>query len=224
MQQGFESDPGRVQINVRTADGKPFLPNNVSIADATPVQAVYHPRNIIKGKATAFMLQLTSSHSLPAGANITVTLTDGITTATDTKSVTVPPEGLKVFFFDGSGSAPPYIPDKQPNFRRLRYTVNMTVPADSTNPDPSGLFPNCVATQDNTFTGELPIIATDSPKTLYLAWDWGSSAIPGESITPAPPTVPQVVTTATSNEKFRRAIFPIADVVSAVFPGRALSV
>ena len=68
------------------------------------------------------------------------------------------------------------------------------------------------------------MITTTSPTTLYLPWDWGSSAIPGESITPAPPSVAQVRTTAAANEKFRRAIFPIADVVSAVFPGRALSV
>jgi hypothetical protein len=224
MPQGVESDPGRVQINMRTADGKPFLPNNVAIADATPVQVVYHPRYIIKDKATAFMLQLSSSHSAPAGADITVTLTDGITTVTDTKSVTVQPAGLKVFFFDGTGTAPPFAPGKQPNFRRLRYTVTMDVPADATSADPAGLFPNCIASQDNIFTSELPIIATDSPKTLYLPWDWGSSAIPGESITPAPPTVAQVRTTAAANEKFRKAIFPIADVVSAVYPGRALSI
>jgi hypothetical protein len=222
--QGVESDPGRVQINMRTADGKPFLPNNVAIADASPVQAVYHPRYIIKDKATAFMLQLSSSHSAPAGADITVTLTDGISTVSDSKSVIVPPEGLKVFFFDGSGTAAPFAPDKQPNFRRLGYTVAMNVPADATSPDPGGLFPNCIASQDNQLVGSLPIIATDSPKTLYLAWDWGASAIPGESITPAPPTVAQVTTTALANEKFRRAIFPIADVVSAVYPGRALSI
>src|SRR4051812_15103861 len=172
--QGLESDPGRVQINMRTADGKSFLPNNVAIADVSPVQVVYHPRSIIKNKATALMLQLSSSHLGTVQATVNVSLFDGITTVTDSKLVSVPPEGVKVFFFDGSGTAPPFLPGKQPNFPRLRYTVNMDVPADATSADPGGLFPNCVASQDNSFTGELPIITTISPTTLYLPWDWGS--------------------------------------------------
>lgn len=221
--QGAESDPARVRVSMRTADGKPFLPNNVSIADISPVQAVYHPRYIIKDKATALMLQLASSHPTTVVATISVSLFDGISTVNDSKSVNVPPEGLRVFFFDGSGSAGPFAPGKQPNFQRLRYTVNMTVPADATVADPSGPFPNCVAAQDNTYTGELPIIATDSPKTLYVAWDFGASAVPGESITPAPPSVTQVMNTALSNERLRTAIFPIAAPISAVYPGHALS-
>ena len=151
-------------------------------------------------------------------------MSDGFTTVSDFKSVVVPPEGLRVFFFDGTGSAPPYSPKKQPNLRRLQYSVTMSVTADSMTFDKSGPFPNCVPSADNSLSGAVPMITTDSPKTLYLPWDWGSSAIPGESITPAPPSVAQVRTTAEANEKFRRAIFPIADVVSAVFPGRALSI
>ncbi len=223
MRQGVESDSGRVRINMRTADGKPFLPNNVAIADATPVQAVYNPRYVIENKATAFKLDLTSSHSSPAGATINVQLNDGFTIVNDTKSVTIPPEGLRVFFFDGSGTAPPFSPRKQPNLRALRYTVTMNVPADSTSSDPTGLFPNCVATQDNTLTGSWPMITTNSPTTLYLGWDWGSSLIPGETITARPPSAAQVATTFASNERFRKAIFPIADTVSAPFPGFATS-
>ncbi|HEU5102582.1 MAG TPA: hypothetical protein VFU22_26340 [Roseiflexaceae bacterium] len=223
MPQGTESDPARVQVNIRTSDGRPFLPNNVAIADAGPVQAVYHPRYIIENKSTAFKLDLTSSHSIPVNAAIAVQMSDGFTTVSDVKSVVVPPEGLRVFFFDGSGSAP-YSPRKQPNLRRLQYTVAMNVTADSNEADKSGPFPNCVPSADNSLSGSVPVIATDSPKTLYLPWDWGASAIPGESITPAPPTVAQVRTTAEANEKFRKAIFPIADVVSAVYPGRALSI
>lgn len=224
MPQGNESDPGRVQVNIRTSDGRSFLPNNVAITDAGPVQAVYHPRYIIENKATAFKLDLSSSHPGPVNASISVQMSDGFTTVNDFKSVVVPPEGLRVFFFDGTGSAPPYIPRKQPNLRRLLYSVTMSVTADSTSPDKSGPFPNCVPSADNSLSGSAPMITTDSPKTLYLPWDWGSSAIPGESISPAPPSVAQVASTAAANEKFRKAIFPIADVVSAVFPGRALSV
>ena len=224
MPQGNESDPGRVQVNIRTSDGRSFLPNNVAITDAGPVQAVYHPRFIIENKATAFKLDLSSTHPGPVSASISVQMSDGFTTVNDFKSVMVPPEGLRVFFFDGTGSALPYSPRKQPNLKRLQYSVTMSVTADSNTFDKSGPFPNCVPSADNSLSGSAPMITTDSPRTLYLPWDWGSSAIPGESITPAPPSVAQVRTTAAANEKFRRAIFPIADVVSAVFPGRALSV
>jgi hypothetical protein len=224
MPQGNESDPGRVQVNIRTSDGRSFLPNNVAITDAGPVQAVYHPRFIIENKATAFKLDLSSTHAGPVNASIVVQMTDGFTTVSDFKTVSVPQEGLRVFFFDGTGSASPYSPRKQPNLKRLQYSVTMSVTADSTTFDKSGPFPNCVPSADNSLSGSVPMITTNSPTTLYLPWDWGASAILGESITPAPPTVAQVRTTAAANEKLRRAIFPIADVVSGVFPGRALSV
>lgn len=223
MPQGFESDPARVQVRMRTADGKPFLPNNISIADATPVQTVYHPRSIIHNKATALMVELTSSHPGPVEATLNVQMFDGATTVTDSKTVTVPPEGIRVFFFDGSGTAAPFKPQKQPNHPSLDYDIDMNVPADSTSPDPSGPFPNCVATQDNTFSGSLPVIKTASPTTLYVPWDWNGSLIPGETIVANPPTVAQVATTFATNERFRKAIFPIDDTISAVFPGRATS-
>ena len=145
MPQGNESDPGRVQVNIRTSDGRSLLPNNVAITDAGPVQAVYHPRFIIENKATAFKLDLSSSHPSPVSASIVVQMSDGFTTVNDVKSVMVPPEGLRVFFFDGTGTAPPYSPRKQPNLRRLQYNVTMSVAADATTFDKSGPFPELCA-------------------------------------------------------------------------------
>gem|GEM_PF-5245647 len=220
MDQGSESDPGRVQVRVRTADGRSFLPKNVAIADASPVQAVFHPSAIVDGKATAFMVELSSSHPSSVGANVTVTLNDGMSAATDSKSVTVPPEGLRLFLFDGTGTAAPFIPHKQPNLRRLNYTVSIDVPADSQFPDPSGPFPNCVAASDNVLNGSLPVVITDSPTTLYLPWDWRGI---GESTPARPPTLADANATFVANEQFRRATFPIADVRSALVPGFAVS-
>ena len=37
-----------------------------------------------------------------------MSLSDGISTVTDSKTVTVPPEGTRVFFCDGVGGAAPY--------------------------------------------------------------------------------------------------------------------
>ncbi|HEU5089416.1 MAG TPA: hypothetical protein VFT99_18295, partial [Roseiflexaceae bacterium] len=172
IDRGFEGDPARVQVRMRTADGRSFLPNNVAIAEASPVQTVFNPMAIIDGKATAFMVELTSSHPGSVNATVTVTLFDGFTTATDTKPVVIPPEGLRAFFFDGSGTAAPSIPHKQPNMPRLNYTVNVDVPADSNTPNPSGPFPNCVASADNTLSSSTPIVITDSPGVVYLPWDW----------------------------------------------------
>jgi hypothetical protein len=217
---GGEGNPGRVQVRMRTADGRSFLPNNIAIADASPVQAVFHPLAIIDGKPTAFMVELTSSHPGPVGATVSVTLNDGISSASDSKAVTIPPEGLRVFLFDGSGSAAPFIPHKQPNLQRLGYTVNVDVPADAHFPDPSGPFPNCVAAADNTLSSSIPVVITDSPGVLYLPWDWRPI---GSSDPVRPPTLADAGATFLANERFRRAIFPIADVRSALVPGHAVS-
>lgn len=223
MPAGNESDPARVQVNIGTSDGRSLLPNNLAIADAGPVQAVYHPRYIIDNKPTAFKLDLTSTHTTPVNATVTVQMSDGITTVSDSKPVVVPPEGLRVFLFDGSGTAAPFRPRKQPNLPRLQYSVAVDAPADSNEADKTGPFPNCVPRSDNALSGSAPMITTNSPRTLYLPWDFGASAVPGESITPAPPSLAQVASTALANERLRAAILPIAAPVAAVYPGRALS-
>lgn len=224
MPQGNESDAARVQVRMRTGDGRPFLPNNVAIADISPVQAVYHPRYVIEGKPTALMIELTSSHPGSVEATLNVSLSDGISTVSDSKTVVVPPEGTRVFFFDGIGGAAPYRPLKQPNFQHLRYSVAVNVPADATAPDPSGPFPNCIATQDNTLDGVWPMARTHSPSTLYLPWDWRGSIIPGEELPPpSAPSPAQAAATFVSNDRHVRAIFPISDTLSAVFPGFATS-
>jgi hypothetical protein len=161
---------------------------------------------------------------VPVHGILNVTMSDGVSTVTDSKPVTIPPTGLRAFLFDGSGTALPYAPHKQPNFQSLTYEVSVTIPADANVPDPRGPFPNCVPAADNTTSGSIPMIRTKSPTTLYMPWDWGASAIPDDSITANPPSVAQVRATFDSNEKFRRAIFPIANTVSAVFPGFATSV
>lgn len=217
---GGEGDSAEVQVRMRTSDGRSFLPNNLAIADASPVQAVFHPSAIIDGKATAFMVELTSTHTGSVGATVSVTLNDGISSATDTKSVVIPPEGLRVFLFDGTGTAAPFIPHKQPNLRRLNYSVHVDVPADSHLPDPSGPFPNCVAAADNDTSGSLPVVITDSPATVYLRWDWRGI---GSSTPARPPSASDASATFTSNETLRKAIFPIADVRSALVPGFAVS-
>jgi hypothetical protein len=218
-----ESDPARVQVAMRTGDGRSFLANNVTISDVSPVQTVYHPRYIIDNKPTALMVNLASSHSSSVYGDVTVTLSDGVNSVSEVRTVEIPPSGVRTTFFNGLGGQDPFRPKKQPNFQRLSYTVTLNVSADSNTPDLSSPFPNCIPSGDNTFIGSTPMITTRSPGTLYVPWDWGSTLIPGDSYTPNPPTIEQVRTTFTSNERLRRAIFPIDDTVSAVFPGVATS-
>jgi hypothetical protein len=209
---------------MRTNDGRSFLPDNVTISDVTPVQAVYHPRYVVDGKSTAFMVDLASSHEVPVNGTMTVTLNDGFTTVTETRDVTISPiNSQRFFFFDGTGTTSPFKPRKLKDFERLEYTVTLNIPADSNVADDDGRFPNCVPAEDNTFTGSTPMITTHSPRTLYVPWDWHGTLDPGDSYSPNPPTLTDVATTFDSNERLRRAIFPIAETSSAVFPGVATS-
>lgn len=172
MPAGNESDPARVQANIGTSDGRSLLPNNLAIADAGSVQAVYHPRYIIDNKPTAFKLDLTSTHTTPVNATVTVQMSDGITTVSDSKPVVVPPEGLRVFLFDGSGTAAPFRPRKQPNLPRLQYSVAVDAPADSNERRQDRPIPELRAgCSDNALSGSAPMITTNSPRTLYLPWD-----------------------------------------------------
>lgn len=208
---GQESDPGRVALQIRTSDGKPFVPNNVVISQAGPVQAVYGANAMVDQKATAFRVDFASSWTMPRNATVTVTMSDGMSTVTQIKDVTIPPEGLPLFFFDGSrtagrAAAPPFFPIKNPNTPRLTYQVSAVIDGEGADaPPPPPPFSNCRVNSDNDLSGSIPMVRTHSPTTVYLRWDWGNS---GLGVTPEFPSVAAANATFDSNERFRKAIFP----------------
>ncbi|KAA3662924.1 MAG: hypothetical protein DWQ04_12065 [Chloroflexi bacterium] len=214
---GLEDDAADVEIRVLTGDGKPFSPNDVAIANATPVQTVFNPRNIIADKGTAFMVDFTSSWSVSRNVLVTVEMSDGISNVSETKIVNVPPSGLRVFFFDGSGTAGPYFPIKNSVDPNLTFSVTTEVEGEPPIvPEPPWF--NCTSENNAITNASLPVIETVEHRTVYLAWDWDAA----ESVVSHPS--PSIVNlTRNSNETFRKGIFPVANAPSARFPGTITS-
>ena len=213
---GNEGDRGQVQINISTADGKPFSTNDVAIADVTPVQAVYHPTSIISGKATAFRVKFTSSWTVDKHAVVSVTMNDHLNPpVTDTKDVIVPPDGLTVFFFDGSGVQPPFYPGKSSTNATLEYHVNAAVDGESSALDEPG-FEQCHTGNNTAFDSSLVVRSSKPLSVIYAPFDW---LAPGTAFIPSMlPDSSHVAATMANNETFRRAIFPTDTITSAVSP------
>lgn len=227
---GSEPNPDEaasIRLEVSTADGRPFSPDDIAISRLTPVQSVYEPRFIIADKATALMAEFGSSWAVAQSAVVSATLSDGLTTVTDRKTVTIPPGGTRVIFFDGSGEAGPFFPRKVPGSitsgggtGTLAYTVSAEISNETIDRPVPHPFENCPPTANNQRSGTHPIIATQDLFTLYLPWDWADRA---GSIAPVVPSIASVMTTASANERLRLAAFPLATVNSAVAPVPAIS-
>ncbi len=196
----LSGDPGQVHVQITTGDGKPFSPDDVAIVNASPVQAVFNPKYLISDKPTSFMLQLASSWSVSRNADISVTFDDGMATVTDSKTVVVPPAGLRVFFFDGSGSAGAFMPKRNDTDHLLHFDVMMDVEGEPpTVPVPPWF--NCVGANNVLSGGALKTIVTRNDLVVYRRWDWSDDA--------NPPSVATLQTNFMANETFRQAVFPI---------------
>ena len=207
MAEGVEN-LAQIQMQIRTSDGRSFAPNDVAIAYAEPVQTVYRAREIIAEKATALRVDLSSSWTVDRNTEVIVTMSDGINTVNQTKHVVVPPDGLRVFFFDNSEGVGPFFPRKNLPNPRLTYSVQVNVEGGDGDPAPPWF--NCVG-DNNTLTGApLSIIQTHNPTVVYRRWDYDDTL--------NPPTIPVANATVEDNETFREAIFPISVARSTVDP------
>lgn len=194
----LEDEPGKIVMNITTGDGRPFAPDDVLIANASPVQAAFDPNVVVADKATAFVVDLVSSWSVPRSAQVTVTMSDGATTNTDFKTVSVPTNGLRVFFFDGTGTNTPFTPTIVGTNRFLTYSVQMTVPGEGAGAPP---WFNCLGENNSVFGRTIKIVPTRNPAVIYRRWDFDDNS--------NPPTVEEAQATFDANEPFRQAIFPI---------------
>ncbi len=198
---GHESDPAKIELAIRTGDGKPFSPYDVAIADISPVQVVYKPRYIIADKPTSLRLHLTSSWPDDRGVHIRATFGDGYTTATEERDVIVPPEGLWLIMFDWNGTQPPYIPTKTGGgVGTFTYDVDLDVVGEPP-PDIPPRWGQCHLENNQVSNATLPIIKTRVPLTVYTRWNWIFS--------PDRISMPELRIFRNENSKFFGSIFPI---------------
>lgn len=203
---GHESDPAQITLAFHMGDYRPLSPNDIAIADATPVQVVNKPDYIIADKPTSFRLQLTSSFPDTRKAKVTVKLSDGLTTVEEFREVWVPPDagGVIVFFFDGvDGHQPPYYPRKPEGKEAVfTYDVNVIVEDEVDIPDPT--WANCWSSNNSIAGATLPIVRTRAPLTVFARWNW--LYFPGHHISEA-----ELADYTAANAEFFKAIFPISE-------------
>ena len=198
---GDPNKDARVKIRISTGDGKPFTVNDLAITDFTPVQAPYDPAQIIENKPTAFKVRIESTFPATVTANVSVSLDDGIAPRTQMRSFNVPPEGLTAFLFEDD----PYLPQKNLSNRAMTYSVHMTVPAEM-------FAPNDCESRNNEALGKwLPVVRTRDKLTVYRPFDAPPPGQPADLITTA-----ELSTLYNNSEPFRKAIYPIASLDSAI--------
>ena len=208
---------GRVVVDVHTEGRIPFTTNDISLVGLSPVQAPFEPDDVVSGKATAMRVMLASTYTGPtAPAPVTVTVTDGISAWTQTRSVIIPPGLSTFYFFDGLSGSPPFFPSKPPNVDRafLSYSgfVNYNDVAPSgTAPD----FIDCYQANNSIVNKQNPIVRTSSPTVLFMPYDYLDSL-------PGLPPFSDVQTTAQRDELFRQTIWPLASTNAIVSPLPAL--
>lgn len=202
---------GQILLQISNDDGRSFAPDDVAIAYAGPVQVAYykggyHAPLIVADKATSFMVQLSSSWAVPRQVQIRVTMSDGVSTVNQTKYVVVPPDGLRVFFFDYSEGVGPFFPEKNLPDPQLTYNVQVNVEGGDGDPVPPWF--NCVGDNNTLDDGFRPIIQTHNPTVVYRRWDYDDTL--------NPPSIPDANATVGNNEIFREATFPISVARSTV--------
>ena len=200
---GGAGDPNKdakVKIKITTGDGEPFTTDDLAVTEATPVQAPYGPQSIVENKPTAVKVRIESTFSSSVTAHVTVDLDDGVVPRSQTRSFSVPPEGLTVYLFDDV----PYLPQKNLANPRLLYSVRMTVPSET-------YLPNDCESQNNELLARtLPVVRTQDKLTVYRPFD---APIAGGTL--------DLISTAElsdaydANELFRKAVYPIASLNSA---------
>jgi len=171
---GPSVDSAHIWFEVATADRRAFTVNDVAIAGAAPVQAVFGPTRVVAGKPLAFRVDLTSTFGADIVAPVTVTLKDNATGGerSETRTLSVPAAGATAYFFDGTGSESPYIPGRNDANPYLEYSVSVDFP-ESEPPDIDPKFAGCYAANNHVDGRRIPIVVTTDPYVVYQRWDWG---------------------------------------------------
>jgi len=200
---GNPDKDARVKIKISTGDGKPFTSDDLALAEATPVQGPYFPRQIVEKKPTAFKVRIESTFAGVVKATVSVTLNDGVAPRTEMETFDVPPEGLTAFLFEDA----PYIPEKNLADPVLRYSVTMTVEDETYDPDA------CESQNNEWFGKSLPVRQTRDKVTVYRPFDAPADGEPADIL-----SVAELQALYDTAEPFRLAIFPLERLDSSIDP------
>ncbi len=155
-----------------------WLPDDVAIAKVEIVQSVYGATNAVVDKPTSLIVTLASTHPFPITAPVHGTLTDGITTVLDLRSVIINPGSLAnpgitlVSLFDGS-TAPPYRPQKSLGVGAGRVSGSATVDyAETTSPNAPIQLMDCGNINNTGQATDLPLKFTFDKVTLFEPFDY----------------------------------------------------
>ncbi|MGD8376660.1 MAG: hypothetical protein PVF68_11015, partial [Acidobacteriota bacterium] len=208
---GFgDNDRAEVTFDIGTADDRPFSPDDVAIRKAAPVQVTYDPDYVVAGKPTVLRVDFTSSYSVPRDGTVVARMRDGLGNMTEeTRTVTVPPEGTSVFFFDGNGTVGPFVPLGTPNGDSLCWDVEADFGMEGPISPPPALI-NCYGDNNQVLDHCKRMVFIDNPTTVYMSWDWGS--------TPSFASAGDLIDTFASGEEFREATSPISQRNSFLAP------
>jgi len=208
-----DGDIGELTFDIGTASNRPFSPDDVAIRAAFPVQVTFDDEYVVAGKATTIRVWLTSSYAGPRNGSVTVTARDSVGNVfTETRNVTVPPEGTVIYMFDGTGGPTPFTPLGTPNLSQFCWDVTTDFGIEG---PPGGLpvgFENCYGLNNNVVNHCRRMAFIDNPTVVYMPYDWTAGG------GPVPPGAGAMATTFASSEPFRLATSPVPFVDSSVAP------
>jgi hypothetical protein len=209
--QGHDGDDtGQVSLLVQTDGGMPFTKNDVAIVDISPVQAVFKPDELVANKATALRIDIASTWSETKWITITGSLSDGNTSVKQTESITIPANTRRpLYLFDNSDPhSLPYYPHKGGG-NHLHYEALMQIAGGEVPVDPDPIWADCWDA-NNESRGQLPIVETHAPITVYAPFD----LLPSVNY----PSLTQMREFASNSDRYIQAVFPIDHTTSVVSP------
>lgn len=155
-----------------------WLPEDVAIDSAEIVQSVYGAAKAVHDKETSLIVRISSTYPFSISAPIIGQLTDGITTAVDTRTILInggtpaQPGQTLVALFDGS-TAPPYRPQK--SFVAGTGKVSGWAQIDyqeTISPNAPPQLMDCANENNIAVATDLPLMHSSDLLTLYQMFDY----------------------------------------------------
>jgi len=180
---GYNSSPGiqdtwaRLSFDVTRVPAN-WLPDDVAIDWVQIVQSVYKATRAVADKPTSLVVEISSTHPFTIIAPVNGQMTDGITTVTDTRMVTINPGSLTtpgitlVSLFDG-GSAQPFKPQKVLGVGAGKVSGSaQVVYAEAISPNAPPQLQDCANINNVGQATDLPLMKVIDPLTLFERFDY----------------------------------------------------
>ncbi len=218
---GINTLPGGFDNSARllfevTREPSNWLPDDVAITSVEIVQSVKGAVEAVADKPTSLLVTISNTHPFDISAPVTGTLTDGITTVADSKTVFIErgtpeqPSETLVALFDGA-NAPPFRPQKLAAFGNGRVSGSaQVVYQESLSPHAPPQLMDCANINNIGEATELPLKKTTDRYTLFIRYDYEED----KNVI----TFPQLQTMQSREDALRLASWPLAALDSHISP------